>query len=471
MRNQQRWVRGSISIEASVSLVLFLFVTLGLLFFIRISRIQAAVQYSLNMAALEMSQYTYLYYASGLYDLDQDIKASGADAQEVLSDATDRLDQSALGIETIFSSITSDGINAVNDLTQGNVDGALEQFKEQSALLQSEGKNIAEQMDGLKDLATQVGSDPVSFARSLAALAGSTGLDALKGRLIGGLFGRSMCEKYIGNGQDADEWLTQMGVSEGLDGLNFNWSSVLGGTAGAGEKDPTQDIDLVVTYQVKVFPDIYDDMTVTFAQSASTRAWLGGDAKLTHIEPLPESSSQPETPEPSPTTSAEPEKNIWEIENNLEKGAAMKELIQSEYEGVGFVTDNSKLYGYQESGNVFYNCTAMDVYAKSYSSASAINSSIKTRAKNTVRAVLSTTEVSMDNGTVHTVDPAAPASVELLVVIPENAADRQAEIQEMANKAAQSLNTTYQEQNITDNIRVVTGGGDSPKASSGDVNG
>ena len=58
MRNQQRWVRGSISIEASVSLVLFLFVTLGLLFFIRISRIQAAVQYSLNMAALEMSQYT-----------------------------------------------------------------------------------------------------------------------------------------------------------------------------------------------------------------------------------------------------------------------------------------------------------------------------------------------------------------------------------------------------------------------------
>lgn len=201
MRNQQRWVRGSISIEASVSLVLFLFVTLGLLFFIRISRIQAAVQYSLNMAALEMSQYTYLYYASGLYDLDQDIKASGADAQEVLSDATDRLDQSALGIETIFSSITSDGINAVNDLTQGNVDGALEQFKEQSALLQSEGKNIAEQMDGLKDLATQVGSDPVSFARSLAALAGSTGLDALKGRLIGGLFGRSMCESILETGR------------------------------------------------------------------------------------------------------------------------------------------------------------------------------------------------------------------------------------------------------------------------------
>ena len=35
-------------------------------------------------------------------------------------------------------------------------------------------------------------------------------------------------------------------------------------------------INLVVTYEINIYP-LLGDFKVTFAQSASTRAWLGGD--------------------------------------------------------------------------------------------------------------------------------------------------------------------------------------------------
>lgn len=61
------------------------------------------MQYSINMAALDISQYTYLYYSTGLYDLEQDIKGSGEQAEEALSDAGNRLDQSVKGVEAILT--------------------------------------------------------------------------------------------------------------------------------------------------------------------------------------------------------------------------------------------------------------------------------------------------------------------------------------------------------------------------------
>ncbi|WP_297288822.1 TadE/TadG family type IV pilus assembly protein [uncultured Flavonifractor sp.] len=465
VRQGKKGERGSISIEASISLTLFIFAMLGLLFFIRVSRVQAAVQYSINMAALDISQYTYLYYSTGLYDLEQDIKGSGEQAEEALSDAGNRLDQSVKGVEAIFNAIS--GTDPGDGESSSSPGDLMDKLKEQAETIETEGKNIVEQIDGLKGLVSQVGDDPISFARSLAALTAGTGLDTVKGRVLGGLFGKSMCQKYIGNGVEngADGWLKGMGVVDGLEGLNFNWSSILGGTS--------QDVNLVVTYEVKIFPGLYDGLTATFAQSASTRAWLGGDANVKKFEPLPQESESP-SPEPSgtPEPSPSPERtNIWDETNNLVKGAAMKELVRSEYEGVGFVSEETGIYGYHATNNTFYNCTAMDVFSASYQKDSGIKSRIKESASKTREKVTRMDSLSTDDGATHTIDPNQPAGVELLVVIPENAADRKEHIQEIANKAAQELNSSQAEgeRTVTVSIRVVTGGGNSSKGEGGNA--
>lgn len=451
-REENKRERGSITIEASISLTFFLFAMLCLLFAIRVSRVQAAVQYSLDMAALDISQYTYLYYASGLYDLEQDIKQSGEEAGKTLTDGVQRLDQSALGVETILSTLENNGKSAVGDLNEGDIEGAVGTFRETAQKLKEEGKNIAEQADGLKELAKQIKDDPISFAKSMAALATGEGLDVLKGPLLGMVFGRAMCEKYIGNGQDADAWLRRMKVIEGLDGLNFGWSSVLGGTS--------QDVNLVVTYKVQVFPGVLDGIEATFAQSASTRAWLGGDARIEKdFTPL-ESKAPAESPAPSPKPS------LWEMDN-AQKGAAMKELLRREYEGVGFVSGDTGIYGYSSQNNIFYNCTAMDVFSDSYQQDSAVKGRIKQAAQNTAEKALAMTEVSTDDGTAHTVDGTRPVTVELLVVIPENVTqERKEAVQAQAVEAAKALNQSYEEdggRQVSVSIRVVTGGGDSPK--------
>ena len=483
--------RGSITIEASISLTAFLFAMIGLLFFIRVSRVQAAIQYSLNTAAQSISQYTYLYYAAGLYDLEQDIKESGGEAKKTVSQAADYLDQTALGVETVFSSLGGSAGNAAAAFGGGDVGGVIDVFRETGQTLQEQGANIGEQLDGLKGLAENIGDDPVSFAKSLGALVAGTGIDAVKGRLLGALYGRAMCKRYIGAGRDADEWLEHMGVEDGLDGLNFNWSSILGGDS--------QDVDLVVTYRMKILPGLLN-LNATFAQSASTRAWLGGDARVKRDfsalasekeetvdrteegkedrtdedaqkdEDESKPDEAPKTP-PVPSSVAPRGTNLWTASGDL--SAIHRREILDEYDSTEIIAGESDLYGYKAETQTFYESVGYDVLSAQFRNVDgtlkeeSIKARMKTALEYTAKRAEGMSEIDTNDSNHYEVDPNQPILVEFMVLIPENSSLEDYDIvSRLLREALSETRRGMPEVYFTDG-QVKIGGGEAPATSNG----
>lgn len=268
--------KGSITIEASVSLVLFTFVMVTLLTFINVGRTQAIIQNALNKSAAEISQYTYLYYLSGLYEFDQEVQATLSDpaagAEDKLNGMLDSVDGTVSGVEQLFASISK----TKSDAETLNIE---EMKADYDAALTHAG-TAKEKFDALMGQVGDIADNPLSFVKGLAAMGLSCGINWAKAFIIGSVLSKSICTKYLGAYIDssnvsqyseeyADQLLKDRGIEEGLDGLNFAYSSIF-------YKDTPTDINIVVVYDVKVLP-LLGDWTVTFAQSASCCAWLGGD--------------------------------------------------------------------------------------------------------------------------------------------------------------------------------------------------
>ena len=64
--NNVKKSNGSVTIEASISLTFFLCVVISIAFFIKVIYTHEIVQHALNQTALEISELSYLYYASGI---------------------------------------------------------------------------------------------------------------------------------------------------------------------------------------------------------------------------------------------------------------------------------------------------------------------------------------------------------------------------------------------------------------------
>lgn len=307
--------KASITVEAATSLLLFTFVMLLLLSFIDVARAQSKVQNAIDKAALEISQYMYLYQALGLYNFDVAMQAAGGPAGDTIDNLLENADQGILGVETIFRSLqnTADYIGDGNTLSKDEWTALYEQVN-------GNGKSVTASYESIKTLFSGVKDDPIGFAKSLGALGVSFGMDKAKSYVIGSVLAKNMVTKYLGayysedaNGAAvdhealADGRLKAWGVVGGLDGLNFKYSSIF-------SSDAPQDINIVVTYEVRVF-EVLGDWRLQFAQSASTQAWLGGDctaeiaknerAKLPSATPAPTPTGSPSAA-PTPTTGGTP---------------------------------------------------------------------------------------------------------------------------------------------------------------------
>ncbi|MCR5635794.1 MAG: hypothetical protein K6F76_01240 [Clostridiales bacterium] len=277
---------GSLTIEASIAMVLFSFVMVFLITLTNACRVQAAIQNSLDKAALELSQEMYLYEATGLYYATVDVSGEASNAAN-----------SAVNTINSGGNIIDAGVGAYNNGSNSQIGQDLSKFTSPGGLaggmysLYSGFKNtdtdhvstVLSTVDGKKGTLNSsyetirsnmknASGDPVNFIVQL----GKYGLNSVTSYYFGSSLGESLTVDYLGcnnDGKDeetyADEWLKQLGVVDGVSGLNFNKSSIF------APASPTN-INLVVTYDVNIYP-LLGDFKVTFAQSASTRAWLGGD--------------------------------------------------------------------------------------------------------------------------------------------------------------------------------------------------
>lgn len=109
----------------------------------------------------------------------------------------------------------------------------------------------------------------------MVKVAGNEGFEIGKGYFAGALSKGLMVKHLTINDEiDCDRNLRDMGVIDGLDGLNLNSSSIY--------TNGTEDITLICKYKVKLLNLLNNDITFSFVQTAKTKAW-GGGRKLWYL--------------------------------------------------------------------------------------------------------------------------------------------------------------------------------------------
>jgi hypothetical protein len=239
---------GAIVIEATVALTAFMFAILTLLLIVDICIVQARIGAALVSAAKSISQYSYLYYK---LDLDEAQKRSYEASAESRLTAEKTID----GIGSLMDSLSDAGAG----LSAADFDGLTSAVRSGAGTVKSLAAMYKNEL-----------SDPRSFILGMAKLAG-TELGEEGKNLLGRVLARSFVERNLtASPNDAPErFLRRYRVADGLDGLDFTGTSLMA----YGRSD---DVRLVVSYDVTVIRLLDLDIKFRFTQRAGTLAWGNG---------------------------------------------------------------------------------------------------------------------------------------------------------------------------------------------------
>lgn len=244
--------KGAASIEATISLTIFVFVIMAIYMLINYCLVQAKVSYAINTTAKEMSQYSYFYHVFGLDDLDAKLASGKTQAVDTFSSFNKLLGDSEAEIKEIEENPT-DYFGSV--LSGEKTEDLTEVYKQ----IQDVSANVS-----------YVVNDPVEFMKSMASLAGEEVWEHVKSNVIAAPLAKGMTRRHFGNSKEsADAYLEGLGVVDGFDGMNFNMTTMF--------EDGSDDIKIVVYYNLDLASVLPFDLNVSICQQASTRAWLGGD--------------------------------------------------------------------------------------------------------------------------------------------------------------------------------------------------
>lgn len=246
--------RGAIVVEATISLTAFIFTIFTILSIVNICYIQSKIGLSLNSAAKEISQYSYLYYKFGVNELDGSISAGTEDEKEV---ATSTID----GIGTFMSSMA----DAKTDAESLDFDSMMNDIN-----------SGVDEVDSLITMyADKLADDPKGFIVGMGKMAGSELKEEAKvvlGKVLAKTFMKKNLKAFPGD--DPNDFLIRHGIEDGMAGLDFNYTALMAyGTS--------NQIQLVCTYDVKVIQLLDIDYTFTFRQCAQTTAWGDGISLIT----------------------------------------------------------------------------------------------------------------------------------------------------------------------------------------------
>ena len=216
--------KGSASIEAACSLVIFMLFFISVYMVVSFTIVQERISVSLNSAARQMSQYSYFYELFGLGAID------------------DKLSDKKQDVIGLYEQLTAKGegniVVAGVEINPGNVQEVGEKFME----------------------------NPKQYLVSLASLGAEAGADSLKSALASACAEGIVLNNIAGSKDASLAWLERNGVSE----LDFSKSKML-------QSDARDEIDLMVSYKLDISKLIPIRITLNCAARAHTYAWLGGD--------------------------------------------------------------------------------------------------------------------------------------------------------------------------------------------------
>lgn len=313
MRNKSE--RGSFTIEAILSLSIFMFAFVTIVSLATIAKVESTTQYAIDQVAKEISQYYYIAERVGIANTDSSGVDEIDDAVQAIFDFTDK----STTVASNYSSTTATDLGTMLDTFSGI------------------GNDVNEVTAAAENVYNSFGpifEDPKGIVSSLATMMVKEVGNELITKIIAQPLCKALVPKYITSNGDADAVLEKMGVVDGLDGLDFRMSSFL---------SDQRSINVVVVYQIKVNGfGIFDD-TLVIKQTASTAAWVTG----TSLEAANDATLN------------------WE-KGDFERGKEYVDEIQSEHphqaveEGVGVDI-------YDQVSNTFTSVHSMNVFSATYS--------------------------------------------------------------------------------------------------------
>lgn len=387
---------GVYTIEAILSLTLFMFAFVVLISFATVARVESTVQYAVNQSAKEVAQYCYIASkVTNLNTYDSDGNAQIAEVDDAVQSVMDFSDIMSDTISESTESLHSDSIDSLLDVYESTANNVGD-IKQAAAAMQSS--------------LGAVGDDAGSIVKVLAKSMLRSGAKAIISKIIAQPLCKIIMPKYISAGNDADAMLEKMGVINGIDGMDFSMSSFL-----ADDKT----INIVCVYQIKVNGFGTFDRTLNMKQTASTAAWVANGPMLADIGLTPTMN--------------------WG-ESATIRGKHYVELIKNEA-GENSVESGSGIDIYSQSTNTFTEVYSINPFSASYSDynasgdgsadcysfkSSVIKSKLKSYA-NKVKKDVSKVDVELkmsDGRTVQTAkESVRERNKEIIIVVPDEAAD------------------------------------------------
>ena len=215
MKNKNK---GSVTIEAAISLLVMITVVVTFGSFIKVVHIHSVMQHALIQTANEMAEYSYLYSLTGINRVNNAVT-----------------DQTQGGSETVSAAI-DEATRIYDDITSGKIVTSIDTDK-----------------FNLKELAVGL----------VKAIAGEV-YEGGKSALINTAVTKPLLKSYLP--EDADNYLKQNNVVGGFDGIDFSKSRYFSSN--------DNEIEIVAVYSVKFFAPIPIIDKVTIVQSAKTRAYM-----------------------------------------------------------------------------------------------------------------------------------------------------------------------------------------------------
>lgn len=255
MFEQKNRERGSVTIEATISLSAFMFAIVTILTIVNICVVQSKISIAINSAAKELSQYSYLYALTGINKSEAKLAAAATETKKEINGVLSDMNDVYTGIQGLGD----------NEVESGDISGLLTQLD-----------NVKDSGVALKESLENLASDPKKVAFGLLKVLGSDAIDVAKSRLIAAPLSKAMCKKNLvaTRGGDVEGYLKALGVQPHangsyLDGLDFSKSTIF--------PEGSNEIRINVSYDVKVIALLPIDFSFHFNQTAVTHGWLSGE--------------------------------------------------------------------------------------------------------------------------------------------------------------------------------------------------
>lgn len=314
---------GSATVEAIISFSGFLFVIFTILNVVNYCNAQMTISNAVDTATKELTQYAYFYKMSGLQKFSDDMKnvadIGAGNINDILS-TTDSLYQS---LGTAVDDSVEQSTNIVNAIESGNFN----QQTIQNVLtnIEADGTDISASMDAVMSAFGSVQDNPMLYMKSLVAIAGNEGLDALKSHIIAAPLAKMFMTKHFGaTTEEANKKLERMGVVGGLEGMNFNMSTIF-------SSDSPSEVHIVVYYKLKLV-QVFDwaSLEVPLCKESRADAWLAGDDAQVAVKPMEPSTESKEDPAGGTETDTEADTEESTEETTEDSTEENKEVVDIE---------------------------------------------------------------------------------------------------------------------------------------------